>query len=118
MHTNSDLKSPTLADKAIHVGQHGSVAVELAILGKAPELHARHGEGVIGTLLVPQLTVEVVDLAQAADVASDHIHHLAYKIQVCCRAMIKQNCSCTITTRRKRKRFSTIKLVDQILQII
>ena len=50
--------------------------VEAAVLDKAPELHASHGEGVIRTLLIPQLAVVVVDLTQAGDVSCYHIHHL------------------------------------------
>ena len=66
----------TLADEAIHLCQCDLIVVEAAVFDKAPELHASHGEGVVRALLIAQLAVEVVDLAQAADVSSNHIQHL------------------------------------------
>ena len=78
----------TLANEAVHLSQRDLVVVEAAVFEKAPELHASHGEGVVRALLVPQLAVVVVDLAQTADVSRDHIQHLHADTQnsvlICC----------------------------------
>ena len=66
----------TLANEAVHLSQRDLEVVEAAVFEKAPELHAGHGEGVVRALLVSQLAVVVVDLAQTADVSCDHIQHL------------------------------------------
>ena len=50
--------------------------VEVTVLEKPPELHAVHGERVVGTLLIAQAAVTCIDLTQACHVTEYHIHHL------------------------------------------
>ena len=47
------------------------MVVQATVLQEAPELHPVHHERVVRTLLIPQGTVEVVDLAQVCDMTDD-----------------------------------------------
>lgn len=50
--------------------------MELAVHQESPELHLVHHKRVVGTLVVSQTAVEVVDLPQSTDVSHHYIQHL------------------------------------------